>query len=80
MKLKQVSIFLENSPGRLYETTRALGDAGINLHALTLSGLDQKQAVMIFCFSDMDKAIEILKENNCTLLSAETFGMLENVD
>ena len=147
MKLKQISIFLENSPGRLYETTRALGDAGINLHALTLneavdfgvlrllvsnitkarqilmgkqfpariddvvaveikdeagslaevleplkaqnisvrymyafSGLDKKQAVMIFCFSDMDKAIAILKEHNCTLLSPEAFGMLDSVD
>jgi hypothetical protein len=36
MKLKQISIFLENAPGRLYETTRALGDAGINLRALSL--------------------------------------------
>jgi hypothetical protein len=36
MKLKQISILIENSPGRLYEITRALGDAGINLRALNL--------------------------------------------
>jgi hypothetical protein len=36
MKLKQISISIENSPGRLYEVTRALGDAGINLRALNL--------------------------------------------
>lgn len=36
MKLKQISIFIENSPGRLYEVTRAIGDAGINLRALNL--------------------------------------------
>ena len=36
MKLKQISIFIENSPGRLFEVTRALGDAGINLRALNL--------------------------------------------
>lgn len=36
MKLKQISILIENSPGRLYEVTRALGDAGINLRALNL--------------------------------------------
>jgi len=36
MKLKQISIFIENSPGRLYDVTRALGDAGINLRALNL--------------------------------------------
>ena len=36
MKLKQMSILIENSPGRLYEVTRALGEAGINLRALNL--------------------------------------------
>ena len=36
MKLHQISVFLENAPGRLYEVTKALGDAGINLRALSL--------------------------------------------
>ncbi len=38
MSLKQISIFLENSPGRLLEVTTAFGDAGINLKALCLTG------------------------------------------
>ena len=147
MKLKQISIFLENSPGRLQETTRALGDAGINLRALTLSeaadygvlrllvsnvtkarqvmmekqfpariddvvavaiedqagslaeilkslndanlsvrymyafsGFTDNRAVMIFSFSDTDKAIEILQKNGHNLLSAQTFGMLDNTE
>ncbi len=147
MKLKQISIFLENSPGRLFETTKALGDAGINLRALTLSeaadygvlrllvsniskarqimmekqfparidevvaveikdqagslaavleplmkknisvrymyafsGFTDNRAVMIFCFSDVDKAIELLQKTGQTLLTAEAFGMLDNVE
>ena len=36
MKLKQISVQIENSHDRVYEFTRALGDAGINLRALTL--------------------------------------------
>ncbi len=36
MLLKQLSVFIENSPGRLYEVTSALGEAGINLRALSL--------------------------------------------
>ncbi len=36
MKLKQISIAIENSPGRLFEVTNALGEAGINLRALNL--------------------------------------------
>ena len=36
MKLKQIVVSIENSPGRLYEVTNALGQAGINLRALNL--------------------------------------------
>jgi len=145
MKLKQISIFLENSPGRLQETTKALGDAGINLRALTLaeaadygvlrllvsnvdkarqimmekqfparidevvavaiedragslaevlkslndahvsvrymyafSGFSDNRAVMIFSFSDTDKAIAVLQKSGQNLLSAQTFGMLDS--
>jgi hypothetical protein len=34
MKLKQITISLENRHGRLYEVTRAMGDQGINIRAL----------------------------------------------
>lgn len=147
MKLKQISIFLENSPGRLYEATRALGDAGINLRALTLAeasdygvlrllvsdvpkarrvmmekhfparvdevvavaindkagsladalkplmdanisvqymyafaGFTSDSAVMIFRFSDTDKAIDILQQNGMTLLDSKAFGILESTE
>ncbi|MCK5680517.1 amino acid-binding protein [bacterium] len=147
MKLKQISIPLENSPGRLQETTQALGDAGINLHALTLSeaadygvlrllvsnvskarqimmekqfpariddviaveiedqagslanvlkplneanisvrymyafsGFDNNRAVMIFNFSDPDKAIEVLQKTGQNILSAEAFGILDGTE
>ncbi len=36
MKLKQIVISIENSAERLLEVTRALGDEGINLRALSL--------------------------------------------
>ena len=36
MKLKQIVLSIENSPNRLYEVTKVLGDAGINLRALNL--------------------------------------------
>jgi hypothetical protein len=37
MQLKQISIFIENAPGRLYDVTHELGKAKINLRALTLA-------------------------------------------
>ena len=142
MKLKQIVISIENSPGRLLEVTRALGDAGINLRALNLVdtgafgqlrllvsdiaaarrilmemqipafvnevvaaeiedkpgslaklleplveanvnvvfmyafiGFSSEKAVMIFRFSDNDKAIEVLKAGGIKLLDANAFGI-----
>ena len=37
MFIKQISIFLENSKGTLYELTRLLGDAKIDLLALSIA-------------------------------------------
>ncbi len=145
MKLKQLVVSIENSPGRLYQVTAALGDAGINLRALNLvdtgafgqlrllvsdvakarrilmelqlpafvnevvaalipdvpkslanvlkplsdsgvyatsmyafTGFAKSKAVMVFRFSDNDRAIELLKENGVTILDSEAFGMLEH--
>ena len=144
MNLKQIVISIENAPGRLFEVTNALGNAGINLRALNLVdtgafgqlrllvsdvakarrilmkmeipafvnevvaaeiedkpgslakilqpltdagvyvvfmyafiGFSQGKAVMIFRFSDNEKAIEVLKSNGINLLDAEAFGILE---
>ncbi|RKY60785.1 MAG: amino acid-binding protein [Candidatus Latescibacterota bacterium] len=37
MTAKQLSIFLENRSGRLHEVTEVLGQAGINIRALSLA-------------------------------------------
>ncbi len=147
MKLKQLSIFLENSPGRLYEATHALGAAGINLRSLSIcdtfefgvlrilvsdvtkarrvimekqlpakvddvvaaeiddvpdslaavlylfketqvnieymyalagTGGTSNKAVMVFRFSDNDRAIRILQDNNIKLLDDKDFGIVES--
>jgi hypothetical protein len=145
MKLKQLSVFLENAPGRLYEATQALGEAGLNLRSLCISdtsdfgvlrilvsdvakarrvimekqlpariddvvaveiedtpgslarllrpfqeskvnveymyalaGTASGKAVMVFRFSDNDRAIEILRGNGVRPLDARSFGMIEN--
>jgi hypothetical protein len=38
----------------------------------------QGKAVMIFRFSDNNKAVEILQSNGVNLLDADSFGILEN--
>ncbi len=63
MKLKQISIFLENSPGRLFEATKALGDAGINLRALTLAE-STDFGVLRLLVSDVATARRIMMEKH----------------
>jgi hypothetical protein len=144
MKLKQLSIPLENSPGRLHEVTKALGEVGINLRAhcicasthdfgvlrilvsdltkaravvmekyiparvddvvaveiedtpgsladilslflgtnvnveymYAVAGANLAKAVMVFQFSSIDQAIEILEKKGAKLLDAKSFGIL----
>jgi len=59
--LKQISIFLENSPGRLYETTQALGDANLNLRSLSICDVSGFGVLRIL-ISDVAKASRIIME------------------
>ncbi len=61
MKLKQIVISIENSPGRLLEVADALGKAGINLRALNLvdTGAFGQLRLLV---SDVARARQILME------------------
>lgn len=61
MKLKQIVVSIENSPGRLFEVTDALGKAGINLRALNLvdTGAFGQLRLLV---SDVARARNILME------------------
>jgi hypothetical protein len=61
MKLKQLSIFLENAPGRLYDATHALGEAGINLRSLCISDTSD-YGVLRILVSDVAKARRVIME------------------
>jgi hypothetical protein len=47
--VKQLTVFLENSPGRLAGLTRALGDAGVNMRALMVADTAEFGVVRIIC-------------------------------
>jgi len=59
--LKQISIFLENSPGRLYEATQALGEADINLRSLSICDVSGFGVLRILV-SDVAKARSVIME------------------
>jgi hypothetical protein len=45
----QLTVFLENSPGRLAGLTRALGDASVNMRALMVADTAEFGVVRIIC-------------------------------
>jgi len=75
-----VAAEIEDKPGSLAKILRLLNEANINVVFMYafIGGISDGSAVMIFRFSDNDKAVEILQSKGVSLLDAETFGILEN--
>lgn len=63
MKLKQISVPIENSPNRLLELTQALGEGGINLRALNLVDTGDFGVLRILV-SDVVRSRQILMRMN----------------
>ena len=47
--IEQLSVFLENQPGRLADLCRVLGDAGVNMRALMVADTTEFGVVRIIC-------------------------------
>ena len=54
--VEQLSVFLENTTGRLAQLARALGDAGINMRALMVADTEEFGVVRIICDHPHDAA------------------------
>jgi hypothetical protein len=55
MKVRQLSVFLENESGRLAEITGALGDAGVNIRAFSLADTSDF-GILRVVVSDIERA------------------------
>lgn len=61
MKLKQLSLFVENKPGQMKGPFKALADAGINI--LTLSLADTQQfGILRLIVQDWERAKKVLED------------------
>ncbi|MDR2745055.1 MAG: ACT domain-containing protein [Desulfovibrio sp.] len=61
MTIDQLSVFVENKPGHLLEITETLGEAGIDLRALSI-GDTAEFGVLRLIVSDADRALAVLRE------------------
>jgi len=71
---KQISIFLENKAGRLAHVTRVLGNAGINIRALSIADTSDFGILRVIV-NDPDKAYRILREAEFTVSETEVIAV-----
>jgi len=61
MIIKQLTVFLENKTGRLNEVSQLLGNAGINMSAMSLADTSEF-GILRMMVSEPEKALKILKD------------------
>lgn len=74
MKVEQISIFIENKSGRLAEVTRILGEAGVNIRALSLADTSDF-GILRLIVNDREKAKQVLKEKGFTVSKTEVVAV-----
>ena len=74
-----VAVEIEDKPGSLAQVLKPLYEANVQvIFTYAFIGFSQNKAVMIFRFSDNDRAIDVMQANNVNILDAAAFGILEN--
>lgn len=66
MRVKQISIFIENKEGRIAEVTSILSNANVNIRAVALADTVDF-GVLRLIVNQTDKAIEALKKEGFTV-------------
>ena len=74
MIIKQISIFMENTTGRLADITALLAKAGINLRAISIA--DTTDFGILRMVADQpDEAVKLLKEAGFTARETDVIGV-----
>ena len=71
---KQISVFLENKAGRLSHVTRVLGEAGINIRALSIADTSDF-GILRLIVNDPDQAYNVLRESGFTVSETEVIAV-----
>lgn len=74
MKVQQISIFIENIPGRLAEVTTVLGKSGVNIRALSLVDTTDF-GVLRLIVDKIDLAKKVLAEHDFTVTKTDVVAV-----
>lgn len=68
--IKQISVFLENKSGRINDVTKALGKAGINMHAFSMAETTDF-GILRLIVSDVERTVEVLRAANFSVIQTD---------
>lgn len=74
MRVKQISLFLENKTGRLVRVTEALSNQGINIRALSIADTTDF-GILRLIVSNPNEAFKILKDAGFTVSSTDVIAV-----
>ena len=74
MSVKQISVFVENKKGGLYEVTSVLNNAGIDIRALSIADTTD-YGILRLIVSDHKKAFEVLKAEGIIASITDVLGI-----
>lgn len=75
MPIKQISIFVENKPGRLADITAMLAKKNIDIRALSIADTTD-YGILRLIVSNPEKAVEIIREEGMTVSSTNVLGIV----
>jgi len=74
MKITQISVFLENRKGRLFDICTLLGHANINIRALTIAETESF-GVLRMVVDKPNEAVDLFRKNNITANQTEVVAV-----
>lgn len=73
-EIKQISLFVENRPGRMAKVAKTLSDAGVNIRALTIAEAGDF-GVIRMVVDDPEKGHRVLKESAFTVSTTDVLAV-----
>ncbi|MBN2324130.1 MAG: ACT domain-containing protein [Spirochaetes bacterium] len=71
----QVTVFVENRPGRISKVTRVLADNELNIRAITISDMGEYGLINVVT-NDPDRAEEVLRKEGLTVSRKYVIGVM----
>jgi hypothetical protein len=73
-EIKQISLFVENKPGRMAKVSKTLSDAGVNIRAMTIAEAGDF-GVIRMVVDTPEKGYQILRDNGFTVSTTDVLAV-----